>query len=119
MLRIVRALLDGLLLHCPQCHRGGMFTHGFQMQHTCPACGLPFERATGEITGGMGINIAATLIPLMVAAGIFGLNPAVPLGLLMIGLGLFAIGFPIAFYRSSRGLWVGIIYLTGDSRETD
>lgn len=26
---------------------------------------------------------------------------------------LFAIGFPIAFYRHSRALWIGIIHLAG------
>ena len=119
MIRMIRALLDGLLLRCPQCHRGAMFARGFQMRTTCPECQLVFERASGEITGGMGINIGATLIPLLVAAGVFGLNPTVPLGPLMLGLGVFAIVFPIAFYRSSRGLWVGITYLTGDASEPD
>jgi hypothetical protein len=32
---------------------------------------------------------------------------------------LFAIVFPIAFYRSARGIWVAVIYLTGDANERD
>ena len=34
-------------------------------------------------------------------------------------LALFAILFPIAFYRSSRGIWAGFLYITGDNQERD
>ena len=119
MLRLLRALLDGALLRCPRCHRGGMFHRAFQIQRTCPSCGLQFETASGEITGGMGINITVTLLPIMVAAFVFGLNPAIPLEQLLLGLGAVAVGFPIAFYHSSRGMWVAITYLTGDAQEAD
>ena len=29
-----------------------------------------------------------------------------------------AILFPIAFYRSSRGIWAGFLYITGDNNES-
>jgi uncharacterized protein (DUF983 family) len=119
MIRFLRALFDGLLLRCPRCHSGRIFARGFTMNKICPTCRLPFEKATGEITGGMGINIVVTLVIIIVCALVFGLNPAVPLAPLLIGLALFAILFPIAFYRSSRGLWVSILYLTGDNEERD
>jgi uncharacterized protein (DUF983 family) len=119
MLRFLRVLLDGLLLRCPRCHRGHMFARGFTMRHTCEVCGLPFERATGEITGGMGINTVVTLVIITVCSLVLGLNPSVPLAPLLIGLAAFAILFPIAFYRSSRGLWVSLLYLTGDNAERD
>jgi hypothetical protein len=96
-----------------------MFVRGFQITSTCPECGLIFEHASGEMTGGMGINISVTLLPIMIAAFALGLNPAVPLGPLLAGLMLFAIVFPIAFYRSARGIWVAVIYLTGDANERD
>ena len=119
MLRLFRALLDGLLLRCPRCHIGRMFARGFTMNQACPNCGLPFEKASGEITGGMGINIVVTLVVITLGSLVFGLNPAVPLGPLLIGLALFAILFPIAFYRSSRGLWASFLYITGDNEERD
>jgi uncharacterized protein (DUF983 family) len=119
MLRMLRALLDGLLLRCPRCHSGGMFRRAFQIERACPSCGLVFESASGEITGGMGINITVTLLPIMVAAFVLGLNPTIPTEMLLLGLGAVAVGFPIAFYRSSRGLWVAITFLTGDGREAD
>ena len=112
-------MFDGLILRCPRCHTGPMFARGFKMHATCPACGLALERAAGEVTGGMGINIVVTLLVIVVCALIFGLNPAVPLLPLLAGLALFAILFPILFYRSSRGMWAGFLYLTGDNAEHD
>jgi uncharacterized membrane protein len=89
------------------------------MHTRCPNCGLAFETASGEMTGGMGINISVTLLIIMGVALALGLNPNVPLTPLLLGLGLFAIVFPIAFYRSARGMWVGILYLTRDNDEGD
>lgn len=117
-MRILRALLDGLILRCPRCRRGRMFGRGFAMHRTCPNCGLEFERASGEITGGMGINVVVTLLVVIIGS-LFALSPTTPLGPLLIGLFLFAVIFPIAFYRSSRGLWAGLLYITGDNREPD
>lgn len=117
--RFMRILLAGLILRCPQCQRGALFAHGFTINTICPQCGLQFEPATGEVTGGMGINISVTLVPVMVVALILGLNPAVPLLPLLAGLGLFSVLFPIAFYRSARGLWIAILYLTGNTNEGD
>jgi hypothetical protein len=96
-----------------------MFGSGFTMNQRCPLCGLPFEQASGEITGGMGINTVVTLLVIVLCALIFGRDPAVPLLPLLGGLALFAILFPIVFYRSSRGLWASFLYLTGDNTERD
>jgi hypothetical protein len=88
------------------------------MNRTCPNCGLEFERASGEITGGMGINVVVTLL-VIIAGSLFALSPTTPLLPLLTGLFMFAVIFPIAFYRSSRGLWASLLYLTGDNREPD
>src|SRR5215213_5555189 len=119
MVRLLRALWDGLLLRCPRCHTGRMFARGFTMNKVCPNCGLPFEHATGEITGGMGVNTVVTLVVITFGSLVFGLNPAVPLGPLIFGLALFAVLFPIAFYRSSRGIWACFLYITGGHQERD
>jgi hypothetical protein len=95
-----------------------MFT-GFTMHRHCPVCALPFERASGEITGGMAINTVLTLIVVVGGGLVFGLNPTVPLAPVIGGLILFAIVFPIGFYRSSRGLWASVLYLMGVNAEPD
>lgn len=119
MLAFLRALFDGLILRCPRCHIGPMFVRGFAMNKACPNCGLLFEKASGEITGGMAVNTVATLAVITLGSLVFGMNPAVPLAPLLIGLALFAILFPIVFYRSSRGLWASFLYMTGDNAERD
>lgn len=96
-----------------------MFERGFTMRRTCPVCGLEFERSVGEITGGMGINTVVTLAVITVCSLVFGLNTSIPLVPLLLVLGAFAIIFPIAFYRSSRGIWAGFLYITGDNAEPD
>lgn len=118
MLRVVRAFLDGLLLRCPRCRRGRMFVTWFRMRLACPECGLPFERASGEITGGMGVNIVATLALVIVAAALIGFS-SVPLLPAFLAMGALVVVFPILFYPSSRGLWVALLYLTGDNVERD
>jgi uncharacterized membrane protein len=55
----------------------------------------------------------------MTIALVLGLDPAVPLIPLLIGLGGFAIIFPIIFYRSARGIWIGLLYSTGNTDEGD
>lgn len=119
MLHTLRALIDGLIWRCPRCHAGSMFAHGFTMRRACPQCGLAFERAAGEITGGMGVNTVVTLLLITVASLVFGLNPRIPLWPLLAGLALFAVVFPILFYRSSRGIWASLLYVTGNNSEAD
>jgi uncharacterized protein (DUF983 family) len=67
MLRLIRVFVDAVLLRCPRCHQGRMFASWFRMRRVCAVCGLPFERASGEITGGMGFNIVVTLFLVIVA----------------------------------------------------
>lgn len=118
-MRLLRAILDGFILRCPRCHTGRLFERGFHMYTRCPSCGLAFEHASGEITGGMGISISITLLIVIISALIIGLNPALPLVPFLAGMIVFTILFPILFYRSSRGMWVGFLYVTGDNDEGD
>lgn len=117
-MRIVRALGNGLILRCPRCQRGRMFRSWFTMHRACSNCGLEFERASGEVTGGMAINVVLTLF-VMIGGSLFALSPDVPLAPLLTGLGLFAVIFPIAFYPVSRGVWAAVLYVTGDNTEGD
>ena len=112
-------LIDGLLCRCPRCHRGPIFARGFTVREACVVCGLPFESASGEVTGGMGISISLTLLIVIVAAGIGGFNESIPLPLFFAVMGAITILFPIVFYRPSRALWIGFLYAMGDHTEGD
>jgi uncharacterized protein (DUF983 family) len=117
-LRVTRIFLDGLILRCPHCHAGKMF-HRFTMYTVCPICDTPFENAAGEITGGMGINTVVTCALMVTLAVIFAFTPAIPLAQVIGVLVAVGVAFPIAFYRSSRGLWVSFLYWTGNNTERD
>src|SRR5712692_1762389 len=119
MLQIARAFIDGLFLRCPRCHIGRMFGRGFQMNTVCPICDLEFEKAAGEITGGMGVNTIVTCVLIAACAIGFVLLPDVPTALSIGALIFFGSVFPIVFYRSSRGLWASFLYVTGGTTETD
>jgi uncharacterized protein (DUF983 family) len=95
-----------------------MFASWFRMRAACPRCGLPFERASGEITGGMGVSIVVTLLLVILAAAWIGFS-GVALGPAFLVMGALTIVFPIVFYPLSRGLWVAVLYLTGDNEEHD
>ncbi len=79
---------------------------------------MPFETSSGEITGGMAINTVVTQA-LVIMLALLGWFTALPLSWLIPGMLLIAIGFPILFYPVSRGLWAGVLYLTGDNQEPD
>lgn len=117
--RICRVLLAGLLLRCPQCGHGHMFETPFRMRRECPVCHLEFERAAGEVTGGMVINFVVTGLAITIGSLYFGLFSRAPLSLVLLGMGAFAIIFPIVFYPISRGLWASILYLTAANVEHD
>lgn len=118
-LKLVRAFLDGLVLRCPRCHQGRMFERAFRMRRACLLCGLPFESATGENVGGMGVNTIATCTLVVSLAVAFLFIRGVPLMYPILGLVLVGFVFPILFYRSSRGIWVSFLYLTGNHTERD
>ena len=96
-----------------------MFKKRFQMYHACPVCALEFERASGEVTGGMGINTVATCLLEVGLALAFVVGPPLPLQVQVLALVVVGTAFPIAFYRSSRGLWASFLFLTGNNTETD
>lgn len=114
--RVARVLTQSLLLICPACQRGRMFRSAFRMNIRCPVCQVIFERDSGEITGGMAINVTLTMLIAIIGAAI-AFSTDIPVVPLLLVLSAIIIMFPLWFYRHARGLWVGIIYLTGSMFE--
>ncbi len=83
----------------------------FELNKACPDCGLRLERDEGFFIGSMSLNYGVTLVcfltPVMILAymGVIGTTLAIVLA------GIGSIGFPIAFYRSSRSWWLMQYYL--------
>ncbi len=116
MRRVLRVLALSLILICPACGHGRMFRSAFTMNVRCPVCGVIFERDGGEVLGGVAINSLITST-FMFAGAFLAFFTDIPLSTLFGGLALFGIIFALLFYRHARGLWVGIIYLTGSMFE--
>jgi len=103
----------GLLNRCPNCGGSTLFRKGtwFQVNKACPACGLVIERDEGFFIGSMSLNYGVTIVcfltPVLLLAynGVIGTTTAVVLS------GIGSIGFPVAFYRSSRSWWLMQYYL--------
>jgi uncharacterized protein (DUF983 family) len=103
----------GLRNRCPNCGEPTLFREGtwFETNKACPKCGLQIERDEGFFIGSMSLNYGVTLVcfllPILLLAykGVIGTTVAVVLA------GVGSIGFPIAFYRSSRSWWLMQYYL--------
>jgi predicted RNA-binding Zn-ribbon protein involved in translation (DUF1610 family) len=113
MVTRLQIVARGLLNRCPNCGGSTLFKEGtlFQVNKDCPRCGLHIERDDGFFIGSMSLNYGVTLVgfltPVMILAykGIIGSTTAIVLA------GVGSIGFPFAFYRSSRSLWLMQYYL--------
>ena len=103
-LTLGRALGRGLLLRCPRCGEGRLFSGWFSMNPQCSVCSLNFGREQGYYVGAMYVNYGLTTA-IGLAAGLLLLD-RVPLKVLLGSLGVFGIVFPLAFFRHSRSLWL-------------
>ena len=86
---------------------------GYRMRKQCDRCGLVFEPDQGEMTGGMAISMVLTSI-LGTAFAIyaaFGLRANVFVAAAALVLG--GLAFGMWFHPHARGLWVGVLYATG------
>lgn len=104
-------LLRGLKHRCPQCGRGSLFTGAFTVRPCCGECGLSFERGEGFFLGSMALNygmaIALWLVPVFLLWLVHLIGDRTAAALAIVG----AIGFPVAFYRSSRSWWLAIYFV--------
>lgn len=111
----VQIVARGLTNRCPNCGERTLFVPGklFQVNKTCPACGLAIERANDEgfFLGSMSLNYGVTLVgyllPVMLLAykGVIGTTTAIVLA------GIGAVLVPALFYRSSRSWWLMNYYI--------
>jgi uncharacterized protein (DUF983 family) len=110
---MLHKLKTGLMLRCPECEHGHLFDGFYQMHATCPYCQVRFGRSSGDMVGGTYINII--FAELTALAGFFLVHntfapPIIPH--LMFWM-FYLLAFSLVFYRNARGLWVGVVYLTG------
>jgi uncharacterized protein (DUF983 family) len=108
-----RIIARGLTNRCPNCGGKTLFKEGarFELNKTCPACGLKIEKEEGFFLGAMSLNYGITCIgflaPITVLwyKGVLNNTAAAALGLAV------AFVVPVALYRSSRS-WQLMLYYT-------
>ena len=100
------------LFRCPNCRRGKLFVGMYRVAGVCSECGVRFERDEGSWTG-----------PVVIGYAIAALTAAIVGVLLFRTRGLFR-GFEavvaaaacvgaLAGYRSAKGWWVWLLWITG------
>ena len=55
---------------CPECGEGRIFASRWQMNPTCPVCGIRFERGPGYFTGAMYFSYALGIPLILVGTGV-------------------------------------------------
>lgn len=99
-------LARGLLLRCPVCGKGKLFSGPLKMNEQCPHCHFTFEREEGYFTSSMAINLVISELLVTAFALPLAANPGVPiLPVLLIGAPL-ALLLPVLFFPYSRSLWL-------------
>jgi len=98
----------GLTNCCPNCGAHSLFRKGalFQLNRSCPECGLVLEKDEGSFLGAMSLNYGVTIILFLVPVLLLYLADVLTGLTSAIVAGIGAIGIPILFYRSSRSWWL-------------
>ncbi len=116
---MLKTLLLGLRLRCPNCGEGKISQGLFQIRETCPVCHVRFERKPGESTGANIITLSILPIPALAIAFIMmAINPDLPLWIVFAVPAIFILVVSLVSYRHSRGLWIAVVALT-DGLKTD
>lgn len=107
-----QALGRGMLNRCARCGNGGIFRSYYRLYPHCRACGMRFERESGEWTGALMIIIAVTeiLFALWFGLGLWLTWPDVPWVALLIGGIALNVIVPVVLYPWSQSVWIGLHY---------
>ena len=104
----VQIVVRGFSIRCPNCGGHTLFKPGkyFEVNPSCPVCGLKIERDEGSFLGAMSLNFGMTILLYLVPVLLLYLGGVLSGLVAAIIAGVGAFGFPILFYRSSRSWWL-------------
>jgi uncharacterized protein (DUF983 family) len=118
MVKFSTLLKRGLLLRCPVCGRGKLFSGIFTMNKQCSYCHFTFEREEGYFSSAMAINLVVSELLVTAFALPLAADQSIPVTLiLLVGIPM-ALILPLLFFSHSRSLWLTMDhYLHPISRE--
>jgi len=87
------------------------------MHDSCAACALRFEREQGYFVGAIYLNYAVTSVLCLGSAIVLDVLVGIPLWVQLVVASSCAVLVPVAFFRYSRSLWLGIDHLVTTADE--
>lgn len=112
-------LWRGFLGHCPHCGYGRIFRSFFGLVEGCAQCGRRYEGTGDQSAGAMGISLTVTMALGFIGGILLVLFAPDHLVPGMVALLVILSGFQAIAYRLSRGLWIGLLALTGAMDEDE
>jgi len=103
-------LVRGLLHRCPNCGGDTVFRGLFATNSRCARCGFLIEREEGFFLGAMALNFAVGAFPLIIVFVLVFMEK-ISATLAMAIVVVWGALVPILFYRSSKSLWMMLVYL--------
>ena len=104
-------IIRGLTNCCPNCGGRTLFKPGklFELNESCPACGLKYEKDEGFYLGAMSLNYGITLVGALTPVALLWYFNVIG-GRTATGLALaLSVVIPVALYRPSRS-WQLMLY---------
>lgn len=104
----VQIVARGLTNRCPNCGGRTLFKAGtlFEVNRSCPQCGLVIERDEGFFLGSLSLNYGVTLVCYLLPVLVLAYNKVIGTNTAIVLAGVGAILVPALLYRSSRSWWL-------------
>lgn len=109
----VQIIGRGLTNRCPNCGERSLFKKGtlFEVNKSCPHCGLRIERDEGGFLGALSLNYGVTIVGFLLPVMLLGVYRVIDYTTAAIAAVIGALLFPALCYRSSRSWWLMNYYL--------
>lgn len=106
-----RQLGRALLIRCPNCGHGGLFTGFFKMLERCPNCGILLERGEADyFIGAYTLNLIAveTLLALGFVVVVYATWPNPPWDALEYGGVMLSVLGAVLCYPFAKTIWLAV-----------
>ncbi len=95
---------------CPRCEQTTLFKSKYLLNTHCSHCHLPIEKEDGWSLGAIPLNYAITCVFWVLPLAVLFLIGILSISTTLIVAGSGCLVIPIATYRFSKKLWLGIYY---------
>lgn len=117
-----RRIGRALLLHCPECGSGGLFTRWLRLGERCPQCALRLDRAHPDhFVGAYLVNLIIAELLFAAVAGLWLLAvwPEVPWGRIEVVAVAVMLGAPLLTYPFTRTVWLAADLIFDPAKPSD